>query len=291
MAEAAISNLYVDSVDEGALAEDAIRGMLSKLDPHSSYSTAKETQSLNESLNGSFDGIGVQFNIQRDTLLVIQTISNGPSEKVGILPGDRIISVNDTAIAGVKMAQSEIMRRLRGPKGTIAHLGVIRRGIKGVLTFDVKRDHIPVKTIDAYYMIRPQIGYIRIGSFGATTYKEFMDCVDTLRSQGMVDLILDLEDNGGGYLQAAVQIANEFLQKDDLLVYTQGRRTRRADFNADGNGRLQQGRVYVLINEFTASAAEIVTGALQDQDVARWWDVGVSVRDLSSARSTFPMVA
>lgn len=266
MAEAAISNLYVDSVDEGALVEDAIRGMLSKLDPHSSYSTAKETQSLNESLNGSFDGIGIQFNIQRDTLLVIQTISNGPSEKVGILPGDRIISVNDTAIAGVKMAQSEIMRRLRGPKGTIAHLGVIRRGIKGVLTFDVKRDHIPVKTIDAYYMIRPQIGYIRIGSFGATTYKEFMDCVDTLRSQGMVDLILDLEDNGGGYLQAAVQIANEFLQKDDLLVYTQGRRTRRADFNADGNGRLQQGRVYVLINEFTASAAEIVTGALQDQD-------------------------
>ena len=198
IAELAISNLYVDSVDENRLVEDGIRGMIEKLDPHSSYSTAKETKSMNESLNGSFDGIGVQFNVQEDTLLVIQTILKGPSEKAGILAGDRIVAVNDTAIAGVKMSKDEIMRRLRGPKGTHVKLTVVRRGIKDKLVFDVTRDKIPVKTIDGYYMIRPQVGYIRIGSFGATTYKEFMTAVASLRKQGMRDLILDLQENGGG---------------------------------------------------------------------------------------------
>lgn len=266
IAEMAITNLYVDSVDENKLVEDGIRGMIEKLDPHSAYTSAKETKAMNEPLQGSFEGIGVQFNMVQDTLLVIQPVINGPSERVGIMAGDRIISVNDTAIAGVKMAKEEIMRRLRGPKGTKVRLNIVRRGIKDVLSFTVTRDKIPVKTLDAYYMIRPGMGYIRIGSFGATTYHEFMDAVNALKAKGMNDLILDLEDNGGGYLQAAVMIANEFLQRNDLIVYTQGRRAERQEFRAQGNGKLLNGKVFVLINEFTASAAEIVTGAIQDQD-------------------------
>lgn len=266
IAEMAINNLYVDSVNEQKLVEDGIRGMLEKLDPHSSYSSAKEAKALSESLNGSFEGIGVQFNIQSDTLLVIQPVSKGPSEKVGIMAGDRIVSVNDTAIAGVKMPQEEIMKRLRGPKGTHVKLGIVRRGIAGTLFFDVVRDKIPVKTLDAYYMIKPHVGYIRIGSFGATTYDEFMTAVNTLKGQGMKDLILDLEENGGGYLNAAVDIANEFLKKNDLIVYTIGRRVPREEYRAKGNGHLLDGKVIVLVNEFTASAAEIVTGAIQDQD-------------------------
>lgn len=266
IAEMAITNMYVDSVDEQRLVEDGIRGMLEKLDPHSSYTTAKETKSMTESLNGSFEGIGVQFNMQSDTLIVIQPVTNGPSEKVGILAGDRIVSVNDTAIAGVKMAREEIMRRLRGPKGTKVKLGIVRRGVDGVQTFVVTRAKIPVKTIDGYYMIRPGVGYIRIGSFGETTYKEFMTCVDELQRRGMKDLILDLQENGGGYLQAAVEIANEFLQENDLIVYTEGRKVRRQEYHARGNGKLLTGKIIILINEFSASAAEIVTGAIQDQD-------------------------
>ncbi len=266
MAEIAISNLYVDSVNQQKLVEDGIRGMLGKLDPHSTYTTAKETKAMNESLNGSFDGIGVQFNMQEDTLLVIQPVAKGPSEKVGILPGDRIIDVNDTAIAGVKMSREEIMRRLRGPKGTKVNLTIVRRGIAEKLHFTVVRDKIPVKTVDGWYMIEPTTGYIRVGSFGATTYEEFMTAVRDLKKQGMKNLILDLQDNGGGYLQAAVQIANEFLQQGDLIVYTKGRVAPRYEYLAKGNGTLQDGKVIVLVNEFTASAAEIVTGALQDQD-------------------------
>ena len=266
LAEIAIYNFYVDSVNQNKLVEDGIRGMIEKLDPHSSYSTAQETKAMNEPLQGSFEGIGVQFNVVQDTLLVIQPVSNGPSERVGILAGDRIVMVNDSAIAGVKMSKEEIMRRLRGPKGSKVRLGIVRRGIKGVLTFVVVRDKIPVKTLDAYYMIRPTIGYIRIGSFGLTTYKEFMEAVAVLKQQGMNDLILDLEENGGGYLNAAVDIANEFLKRNDLIVYTLGRSVPKQEFRADGKGRLLAGKVVVLINEFTASAAEIVTGALQDQD-------------------------
>ena len=266
IAEMAISNLYVDTVDENKLVEDGIRGMIEKLDPHSSYATAKETKEMNEPLQGSFEGIGVQFNMVQDTLLVIQPIVNGPSERVGILAGDRIVSVNDTAIAGVKMSKEEIMKRLRGAKGSKVRLGIVRRGIAGMLYFTVTRDKIPVKTLDAAYMIRPKVGYIRIGSFGLTTYNEFMEAVNMLKNNGMKDLILDLEENGGGYLLAAVQIANEFLKRNDLIVYTQGRRAPRQEYRADGTGKLLDGKVVVLINEYTASAAEIVTGAIQDQD-------------------------
>ena len=265
-AEVAITNLYVDSVDEKKLVEDAIRGMLNKLDPHSSYSTPKEVKELNEPLNGNFEGIGVQFNMIEDTLLVIQPVTNGPSEKVGILAGDRIVSVNDTAIAGVKMSKEEIMKRLRGPKGTKVHLGIVRQGIKDRLKFMVVRDKIPVKSVDATYMIRPTIGYIRIGNFGATTYSEFLESLEKLRKEGMESLILDLQENGGGYLKAAVDVANEFLQKGDLIVYTEGRKTPRTEYTADGSGIFQKGKVVVLVDGYTASAAELVTGAIQDQD-------------------------
>ena len=266
IAEMAITNLYVDSVDEQKLVEDAIRGMLEKLDPHSAYSTAKETKAMNEPLQGSFEGIGVQFNMVEDTLLVIQPTLNGPSEKVGILAGDRIITVNDTAIAGVKMSKEEIMKRLRGPKGTHVDLKVVRQGIRDTLHFDVKRDKIPVHSIDATYMLRPGIGYIRIGSFSATTYQEFLESMQKLRQEGMHDLVLDLQENGGGYLQAAADLAGEFLEKGDLIVYTEGRQVPRRDYTAPAGGQFRDGRIVVLVDQYTASAAEIVTGAIQDQD-------------------------
>ena len=266
IAELAINALYVDSVDENKLVEDAIRGMLEKLDPHSSYSTPKEVKEMNEPLQGNFEGIGVQFNMVEDTLVVIQPVSNGPSEKVGIVAGDRIVTVNDTAIAGVKMAKEEIMKRLRGPKGTKVVLGIVRRGIKDKLVFTVIRDKIPVKSIDASYMATPTVGYIRIGNFGAQTYDEFCACVTELKKQGMQDLILDLQENGGGYLQAAVQIADEFLRRGDLIVYTTGRQVERREYRAQGHGMLMDGKVVVLVDSYTASAAEIVSGAIQDQD-------------------------
>lgn len=266
IAEMAISNMYVDSVDEKKLVEDGIRGMLEKLDPHSAYLTAKEVKAADEPLSGGFEGIGVQFNMIDDTLMVIQPVVNGPSEKAGIIAGDRIVNVNDTAIAGVKMSREDIMRRLRGPKGTKVRLGVVRSGITDTLQFTVTRDKIPVKTVDAVYMIRPEVGYIRIGSFGATTHDEFMEGMRQLRKKGMKSLILDLQENGGGYLQAAVDVANEFLQSGDMIVYTDGLKAPKSEYRAKGNGSFTKGRVVVLVDSYTASAAEIVTGAIQDHD-------------------------
>lgn len=262
----AIENLYVDTVDSKKLAEDAIVGMLEKLDPHSSYTNAKDTKSFTESIQGSFDGIGVQFNMLNDTLVVIQPIIDGPSEKVGIVAGDRIVSVNDTAIAGVKMSKEEIMKRLRGKKGTKVKLGIDRPGIKGISYFTVTRDKIPVKSIDGVYMIRPEIGYIRIENFGSTTYQEFTDALDQLKEKGMKSLIIDLQENGGGLMQAATNMLNELLPEGDLLVYTEGRQTKRQEFHSKGNGRFLEGKVVVLVNEYSASASEILSGAIQDQD-------------------------
>ncbi len=266
IAEMAVTNLYVDSVNEDKLVEDGIRGMLEKLDPHSSYLTAKEVKAANEPLQGNFEGIGVQFNMAEDTLLVIQPVTNGPSEKVGIIAGDRIVKVNDTIIAGVKMPKEEIMKRLRGPKGTKVVLAIVRRGIQDTLTFNVVRDKIPIHTIDAAYMVRPKVGYIRIGSFGAATHDEFVESMKKLTNEGMESLILDLQENGGGYLQTAVKIAEEFLQAGDLIVYTNGRRTQRTEYKAKGGGLFTKGKVIVLVDSYTASAAEIVSGAIQDHD-------------------------
>ena len=266
IAELAISNFYVDSVDEKKLVEDGIKGMLEKLDPHSSYSTPKEVKEMNEPLQGNFEGIGVQFNMVEDTLLVIQPVSGGPSEKMGIMAGDRIVSVNDTAIAGVKMSKEEIMKRLRGPKGTKVNLGVVRRGISDTLSFVITRDKIPMKSIDATFMINKNVGYIRIGNFGATTHDEFCEGLKRLKKEGMKTLILDLQENGGGYLQAAVDIANELLHKNDLIVYTEGRTVKRMEYKAKGDGLFAKGKVIVLVDSYTASAAEIVSGAIQDHD-------------------------
>ena len=271
LTHSAITNLYVDEIDENKLVESAVRAMLKELDPHSTYLTAKEVEKMNEPLQGNFEGIGVQFNMADDTLFVIQTVSKGPSEKVGILPGDRIVTVNDTAIAGVKMERNEIMKRLRGPKGSIVCLGIVRRGVNETMTFNVVRDKIPVNTLDAAYMIAPKVGYIKISSFGATTHEEFSEALKKLKQEKMKHLILDLQGNGGGYLKAAVDMANDFLQGGQQIVYTEGNKSPYSAFNAEGKGQFQEGRLVVLIDEYSASASEIVTGAVQD------WDRGIVV--------------
>lgn len=271
LAEFAIANLYVDKVDEDKMVETAIVSMLEQLDPHSTYSNPEEVRKLNEPLQGNFDGIGIQFNMATDTLFVIQPVSGGPSEKAGILAGDRIIQVNDTLIAGVKMSTEEVMRRLRGKKGTEVNLKIMRRGVDELLSFTVKRDKIPVYSLDASYMVTDKTGYIRINRFAATTGKEFSEALSSLQKQGMKDLILDLQGNGGGYLNAAIDLANQFLDKKELIVYTEGRRNPRSEFRAEGNGRFRKGRLIVLVDEFSASASEIVSGAVQD------WDRGMIV--------------
>ena len=271
LAQFAISNLYVDQVDDNKLVESAIKGMLEELDPHSTYSTPEEVKRKNEPFQGNFDGIGIQFNMAEDTLFVIQPVSGGPSEKVGILAGDRIVEVNDTVIAGVKMSTEDVMRRLKGPKGTLVDVKVLRRGVPELLSFTIRRDKIPVYSLDASYMIAPQTGYIKINRFAATTHAEFMNALASLKSHGMKDLILDLQGNGGGYLNAAIDIANEFLGDEELIVYTEGRRSARRDFYADGNGKHQFGKLVVLVDEYSASASEIVSGAVQD------WDRGMVV--------------
>ena len=271
LAEFAIANLYVDEVNENKLVEDAIISMLKELDPHSTYSDPEEVKALNEPLQGNFDGIGIQFNMATDTLFVIQPVSGGPSEKVGILAGDRIIEVNDTVIAGVKMSTEDVMRRLRGKRGTKVNVKVQRRGVSDLLPFTITRDKIPVYSLDASYMVNKHIGYIRINRFAATTGKEFADALHRLQKAGMKDLILDLQGNGGGYLNAAIELANQFLGNNELIVYTEGRRNPRAEFEAEGNGDFREGRLVVLVDEFSASASEIVTGAVQD------WDRGLVV--------------
>lgn len=261
-----IYGLYVDTVDGKKLVEDAIRGMLEHLDPHSAYSDAQETKKLNEPLQGSFDGIGIQFNMLEDTVLVIQPITKGPSERVGIMAGDRIISCNDTVLAGVKMSRDEIMRHLRGPRGSLARLGVKREGIKELLYFDVRRDKIPVNSVDAAFMVTPTIGLIRFNNFAQTTHREILEAIAKLKAQGMQSLILDLTQNGGGYLNAAAEIASEFLPEGDMIVYTEGRSIPSRSFRSTGGQAFQTGNVAVLVDEYSASAAEILSGAIQDQD-------------------------
>lgn len=258
--------LYIDSVNISALTDAAIKGMLGQLDPHSSYSNAEETKKFTEPLNSNFEGIGVQFNILNDTLVVIQTVPKGPSEKAGVLAGDRIILVNDTAIAGVKMPRDQIMKRLRGPKGTVVTIGVKRRGVSEMLYFRITRDKIPLHSLDAAYILKPGIGYIRISSFALSTRDELREAIKTLKKQGMHDLILDLTENGGGYLDAANGVASEFLKAGDLVVYTDGRSVPSQKLTAHGGGLMTEGKIVVMVDEYTASAAEIVSGAIQDHD-------------------------
>lgn len=264
----AVTQLYVDTVDDNKLVEDAIKGMLEQLDPHSSYSTAEETRELNEPLEGNFSGIGIQFNMNKDTLYVIQVIAGGPAERVGMRAGDRIITVNDTTIAGVKMKNTDIMKRLRGPEGTKVDVGVLRKGSKDPIAFRITRAQIPIYSIDASYMVDGKTGYIRVSRFAATTHDEFVEALDKLREEGMTQLILDLQGNGGGYLMSAVDMANEFLNDGQLIVYTEGDKAPRSEAIAEGTGTFNQGKVVILVDESSASSSEILTGALQDWDRA-----------------------
>ena len=267
-AEYAISTLYVDSVNEEKLVEDAIKGMLENLDPHSSYTDAKETKELEEPLQGEFSGVGIQFNMNQDTLYVIQTVPGGPSERVGVLAGDRIITVNDTVIAGVKMRNSDIQKRLRGKKGTRVTIQVKRPGVKELITFRITRDNIPLHSIDASYMLDEKTAYLRISRFGAKTHEEMMDALKQLKKQGMTQLIMDLSDNGGGYLNAAIDMCNEFLERGQLMVYTEGDNSPRTEANANGYGDYKDLPRVVMVNQYSASAAEIFAGAMQDWDRA-----------------------
>lgn len=267
----AINNLYVDPTDEGKLVEDAITGMLDKLDPHSNYMDPEETQAMTEPLQGNFDGIGIQFNMLTDTVYVIQVIPGGPSEKVGLMAGDRIIQVNDTLIAGVKMKTPDIMKRLRGPKGTEVRIRVERDHKPELIEFRIIRGKIPVYSLDAAYMADKNTGYIKLNRFAASSADEFRDALYTLKKKGMKDLILDLQGNGGGYLNIAIELADEFLPKDRLIVYTEGNRQRREEANATFRGGFEEGRLVILVDESSASASEILSGAVQD------WDRGVIV--------------
>lgn len=276
MAEAAISQFYVDTVNESKLVEDAIRGMLEGLDPHSQYSNPEETRELNEPLAGNFSGIGISFNMNQDTLYVIQTISGGPSERVGLLAGDRIIAVNDTVIAGVGMKNSDIMKRLRGPKGSDVNVRVRRQqgGAPETIDFTITRADIPIYSVDAAYMVDPKTGYIRVNRFAAETAKEVSSALNDLKKQGMKQLILDLVDNGGGYLNAAVDMLGEFLEPRQLAVYTEGTNSSRQNHNTKPSGNaplFSDGRLVVMANQYSASASEITSGAIQD------WDRGLVV--------------
>ena len=265
-AEKVIETYYVDSVNTDKIVTEAIVAMLKELDPHSSYSDPEETRELTIPLEGNFSGIGIQFNMLNDTLFVIQTTSGGPSEKVGILPGDRILQAGDSILSGVKSPNSRILRILRGPKGSQVGLKVLRKGVAEPLSFNITRDDIPVYSVDASYMADPTTGYIRISRFAEGTDKEFVKALDELRRQGMKNLIIDLEDNGGGFLNAATDLASHFLDKGDLVVYTDAPKLGTHNYVVEKPGDMRDGKVVVMANQYSASASEILSGAIQDND-------------------------
>ena len=265
-AQQVIERFYVEDVDADTIVTEAIKAMLKTLDPHSAYTSPQETKEFTEPLEGKFSGIGIQFNMLTDTVYVIQTVPGGPSEKVGILAGDRIISANDTVIAGKKLKNTDVMKKLRGPKGSVVGLKVKRGG--EMIDFAVTRDDIPLYSVDETFMADPQTGYIRITRFAEETAKEVHDAIARLRAQGMKNLIIDVSDNGGGYLGAAFELASEFLPAGTPVVSTSGRATRPYTYTTEGQGDFLDGRVVVIANQNSASAAEILSGALQDNDRA-----------------------
>lgn len=267
----AISNLYVDSTSQTKLVEDAITGMLENLDPHSTYTNPEETKEMTEPLAGNFDGIGIQFNMLTDTVYVIQVVSGGPSEKVGLMAGDRIVEVNDTVIAGVKMSTPEVMKRLRGPKGSEVHVKVKRGEEPQLLDFTITRGKVPVYSIDAVYMADKETGYIKLNRFAASSTKEFKEALSSLSKKGMTQLILDLQGNGGGYLNVPIELADEFLSRGKIIVYTEGNKQKRQDALSTAAGSFEKGRLVILVDEASASASEILSGAIQD------WDRGVII--------------
>lgn len=265
-AEKVIETYYVDSVDADKIVTEAIVAMLKTLDPHSSYSDPEETKELTIPLEGNFSGIGIQFNMLNDTLFVVQTTSGGPSEKVGILPGDRILQAGDSVMSGVKSPNSRVLKILRGPKGSEVTLKVLRKGVEEPLTFNIIRDDIPVYSVDASYMADPETGYIRISRFAEATDEEFQKALAELRKQGMKNLIIDLEDNGGGYLNAATELASHFLDKGDLVVYTDAPKMGAHKYFVEKAGDMRDGKLVIMANQYSASASEILSGAIQDND-------------------------
>ncbi len=265
-----VSRYYVDSINEEEFVEETIVHMLHELDPHSSYISADELKEINEQMTGEFEGIGVSFNILDDTIFIVNTIQGGPSEKVGILAGDRIVKVGEENVAGIGITNAGVQKRLKGEKGTRVDVTVYRKTIDKNLDFTIIRDKIPVYSLDASYMIDDHIGYIKLSRFSRTTAEEFEEAVINLKKEGMEDLILDLSGNGGGYLRIAIELADQFLTGGRRIVYTEGKVPRR-DYVATGRGLLEEGKLVIMINEVSASASEIVSGAVQD------WDRGVLV--------------
>lgn len=263
-----INELYVDTVKANELVETAIESILESLDPHSAYIPAKEVEKMNAQIDGSFDGIGIQFQMLEDTLYVIQTISGCPADKVGMLPGDRILAVDGRNIAGNKTLQSDIMSLIRGKAGSMVRITVKRAGVRENIEFEVKRGKIPVHSLDAAYMIAPNIGYVKLNSFSATTASEFSEAMKKLTAQGMTRLMLDLQGNGGGLMSAAIDLADEFLENGQMVVYTKGRNYPQSTAYATSRGNYENLDVVVLVDEYSASASEIVAGALQDWDRA-----------------------
>jgi len=261
-----VDGMYVDTVDVDQLVEEAMPLLLNELDPHSVYIPAKDLEDTNAELKGSFSGIGVQFTIQADTVHINSVIKGGPSEKVGLMAGDRIISVDDSVFVGKVVTNEETMRRLKGPKGTQVKLGIHRQGEKLPLSFTITRGDIPIKSVDAAYMITPELGYIRINKFGETTYPEFLIALALFGQVDCQGVIIDLRGNTGGYMGAAVQMVNEFLPKDRLIVYTEGANSPREEYRSNGRGNMQQMPIIVLMDETSASASEIFAGAIQDND-------------------------
>ncbi len=262
-----INKNYVDEIDTDSILEVSFPEIISHLDPHSVYIPASDLQSVNEELEGSFSGIGISFNMLGDTINVLEVISGGPSEKVGILPGDRIITINDSLVAGQKWTNSKVMSNLRGPKGSTVRLGIKRPTAKELLPYDVKRDDIPVTSIDASYLIDDEVGYIKINKFGATTYSEFLTSMVTLMADGAKRFIIDLRGNGGGFMDHAVLMANEFLPSGSPIVAIKGKnRSRDNATMSDGSGSFKDKELVVLLDEISASASEIFAGAMQDND-------------------------
>jgi carboxyl-terminal processing protease len=266
---ALINAYYVDTANLNSLTEKAIVEVLRSLDPHSSYVSAKDVKELNEPLNGNFEGIGIQFNILHDTILVVEPIPNGPSERVGLRAGDRIVTINNEKVTGIKISNAGVRSRLMGPKGTKVNLSIFRKGEKDLSAFTITRDKIPINSLDAAYMIDNETGYIKLNKFAATTEQEFMDALRLLTSTNLKNIILDLRNNPGGYMLAAVAIANQFLDEEKLVVYMQGRKQPREEYKSTGKGTLTKARLIVLTDEGSASASEIFAGAMQD------WDRGV----------------
>ena len=257
---------YVDTVNRDQLLTSAINGMLQSLDPHSVYIPAEELAETNDQLDGDFEGIGIQFNIQNDTIMVVNTVPKGPSEKIGIMAGDRIVKVDDKNVAGVKITNKEVMKKLKGKRGTKVKVGIKRRGVSKITDFTIERDVIPTYSVDIAFMASPTTGYVKIAEFSATTGEEFIKASDKLLSQGMKEMILDLRGNPGGYLDAAVEIVDEFLPKGKMIVYTKGRKYQNQEYKSTAEGRLGNIKIAVLIDEWSASASEIVAGAIQDND-------------------------